>query len=239
MDRAIARARESGIPPSQTLDLYRALFTATVWGHMTVDRAMDRWKETLEWASGALEGFAFGAMASLHAMRGEFDTARGYLDRNTRRLLEVGMTLPVTANHLAAFVEDLAGNVPEMERMMRRSVEALRAAGETGFLSTSAATHAEALRRLGRFDEALEATRLSEQTAAPDDVASQSQWRAVRAKIAAVQGRLDEAERLARDAVAISDATDHLNQIGYSYLSLAEVLRAAGRRAEAEAAARR
>jgi ATP/maltotriose-dependent transcriptional regulator MalT len=149
------------------------------------------------------------------------------------------MTLSVAAGHLAAFVEDLADNLPEMERLMRRSVESLRAAGETGYLSTSAATHAEALFRLGRFEEALEATRLSEETAAADDVASQSQWRSVRAKIAAAEGRLDEADRLARESTAISDGTDHLNQIGYSYLALAVVLHAAGKRAEAEAAAGR
>jgi class 3 adenylate cyclase/tetratricopeptide (TPR) repeat protein len=239
MDRALARARVSGVLPGQTLELYRVLFTLTVWGRMSVEHAMKRWHEALEWASGALEGYAFGALAALHAMRGEFDTARDYVDRCDRRLLEVGMTLNVSAGHLAAFVEHLAQNPQGMERIMRRSVQALRAAGETGYLSTSAATHAEALLQLRRIDEALEATRLSEETAAADDVASQSLWRAVRAKIAAVQGRLDEGERLAREGVAISDSTDHLNQIGYSYIALAEVLRVAGKRAEAKTAAGR
>jgi class 3 adenylate cyclase/tetratricopeptide (TPR) repeat protein len=235
MDRGIVRARDSGIPPGQTLDLYRALFTTTIWGHMPVGRGMERWQQTLDWASGALEGYAFGALASLHAMRGEFEIARDYLDRHERRLREVGMTLSLAAGHLYAFVEDLAGNPQGVEQRMRQSIEELRAAGETGYLSTSAATLAKALYNQGRYDEALEATRLSKETSAPDDVGSQAQWRGVRARVHAARGQIEEAEALAREALAISEKTDHLNQIGFTRMRFAEVLRVAGKREEAAA----
>jgi tetratricopeptide (TPR) repeat protein len=122
---------------------------------------------------------------------------------------------------------------------MRRGIEVLQEAGETGFLSTSAVWLAGALYEQGRFEEALEATRLSEETAARDDVASQAGWRSARAKIYAKQGQLKEAEQLAREAVAIVDRTDHLFQVGDCHLTLATVLGEAGRRSEAIAEARR
>jgi class 3 adenylate cyclase/tetratricopeptide (TPR) repeat protein len=238
-EKAIARAEEAGLSLSQTFVLYRPLFSATVWGHTPVDRGMERWRGILEEASGALEGYAFSALASLHAMRGEFHEARAYRDRSDRRLLELGLMLPYSAGHIWASVEELAGNPEGVEQRMRRGIEVLRAAGETGYLSTSAVWLAEALYEQGRYEEALEATRLSEETAARDDVASQAGWRSVRAEIYAKQGRLEEAERLAREAVAISDRTDHLSMVGDCHLALATVLREAGKRAEAEAEAGR
>jgi tetratricopeptide (TPR) repeat protein len=145
------------------------------------------------------------------------------------------MILSYAAGHLEAFVEDLAGNPRGVEQRMRASVDALRAAGETGYLSTSAATLADALFDQGRYDEALEATRLSEETSAPDDVASQAQWRGVRARVHAARGQIEEAEALGREALAISEKTDHLNQIGFARMGFAEVLHVAGRREEAAA----
>jgi class 3 adenylate cyclase/tetratricopeptide (TPR) repeat protein len=238
-EKAIARAEEAGLSVGQTFELYRALFSATVWGHTPVDRGMERWQGILKKASGALEGWAFSALATLHAMRGEFDEARAYNERSDRRLLELGLLLPYSAGHIWAAVEELAGNPEGVEWRMREGIEELRTAGETGYLSTSAVWLAEALYEQGRYDEALDATRLSQETTAPGDVASQAGWRSIRAKIYAVTGRLEEAETLAREAVTVSDTTDHLKQIGDVRMALATVLRAGGRPEEAVEVARR
>jgi hypothetical protein len=55
----------------------------------------------------------------------------------------------------------------------------------------------------------------------------------VRAKLLARRGTTGEAERLARDAVARADLTDFLHLRWYARLSHDEVLRLAGREAEA------
>ena len=61
-------------------------------------------------------------------------------------------------------------------------------------------------------------------------------WRQVRAKVLARRGEHAEAERLAREAVAIGDETDMLNAQGDANADLAEVLLLAGRADEAVAA---
>ena len=237
-ERAIARAREAGIPAGQTLELFRGLFSATVWGQIPVERGLPRWRQILAEASGTLEALALHALGALLAMRGEFEEARDLVDRGNRKLLELGQMLQYWAGHTHAMVEEMAGNPKGVEERMRKGIEVLQAAGETGFLSTSAVWLADALCDQGGYEDALDATRLSEQTAARDDVASQGGWRSARARIYAKQGRLEEAERLAREAVDIAERTDHLGQLGGANMALADVLIAAGRADEAGTAAR-
>jgi tetratricopeptide (TPR) repeat protein len=121
-----------------------------------------------------------------------------------------------------------------MEAAIRPGMEVLRAAGETGFLSTSAVVLAEALYQQGRYDEGEEAARHAEELAAQGDVASQMGWRYIRAKLLARRGRFDEAEALAYEAAGIARQTDHLYLIGVTLTSVGEVLRMAGKTAEAK-----
>ena len=58
-------------------------------------------------------------------------------------------------------------------------------------------------------------------------------WRQVRAKVLAHRGRHAEAERLAREAVAMSGGTETLNGQGDANADLAEVLVLAGRAEDA------
>jgi len=71
---------------------------------------------------------------------------------------------------------------------------------------------------------------------ASDDATTQMLWRQVRAKVLARRGERVEAERLAREAVAVCEATDMLNAQGDVYGDLAEVLSVAGKPDEAAAA---
>ena len=71
---------------------------------------------------------------------------------------------------------------------------------------------------------------------AEDDASTQMQWRGVRAKVLARRGRHADAETLAREAVAICETTDLLDQQGDVYSDLAEVLRLAGDHGGAAAA---
>ena len=53
------------------------------------------------------------------------------------------------------------------------------------------------------------------------------------------RGDLDEAERLAREGVALTEGVDYLNQMGEAWADLGYVLRLSGRRDEAADALRR
>ncbi len=61
-------------------------------------------------------------------------------------------------------------------------------------------------------------------------------WRQVRAKVLARRGEQAEAERLAREAVAIGETSDYLDAQGDAHGDLAEVLLLGGMPAEAGAA---
>ena len=91
---------------------------------------------------------------------------------------------------------------------------------------------------LGRFDEAEQAAeraRSLEEAFGVDPVPDYL-WRQVLARVHAHRGELAEAERLAREAVAASELSDSLNDQCLVLWDLAEVLAAAGRLDEAEAA---
>jgi tetratricopeptide (TPR) repeat protein len=64
-------------------------------------------------------------------------------------------------------------------------------------------------------------------------VFAQLLWQPVKAKVLGRRGKHAKAERLAREAVALSEGTDVLNMQGEAYASLAEVLAAGGRRGRA------
>ena len=108
--------------------------------------------------------------------------------------------------------------------------------GERSDLSTAAGRLAQALYALDRLEEADAWAGRAAELGASDDAATQMLWRQVRAKVLARRGEHAEAERLAREAVAIGEETDMLDAQGDTYADLAEVLLLAGKPDEAAAA---
>jgi tetratricopeptide (TPR) repeat protein len=84
---------------------------------------------------------------------------------------------------------------------------------------------------------ALEQTRVSERTAAVDDVLSHLYWRSTRAKVLARAGEVEQAEQLAREVIPYGERTDFIDMQADALRALAEVLAAAGKHEEARAAA--
>jgi hypothetical protein len=81
-------------------------------------------------------------------------------------------------------------------------------------------------------------TRVSEETAAEDDLSSQVLWRSARSLLLAKRGAVDEARDLIERAVLIADSTDDINMRADTLLDLSEVSRVARRVGEAADAAR-
>jgi tetratricopeptide (TPR) repeat protein len=75
---------------------------------------------------------------------------------------------------------------------------------------------------------------VAEAEATPGDISVQLPWRGIRAMILARAGDLHQAERLAREAVEQGAGSDALNTVADASLDLAEVLRLAGKPAEAK-----
>ena len=168
--------------------------------------------------------------APLLAMQGRFDEARRGFREARDYLTERGMRFRLGVISLSAgTVELLARDFGAAERELARGIAILREMGETGVLSTLAAMQALALYRLGRRDEMAAAIVLAQGAGAPNDIATQAQWRYVAAMAAADDGRLDEAERLIGEAIEMIGPTDYLELRGDTFEALAHVQARAGR----------
>ena len=69
----------------------------------------------------------------------------------------------------------------------------------------------------------MSATRLAEATAAPDDLGAQVSWRVARAAILLDPGSIDEARRIAEEAVRLAGQTDSHELRGQAERALADV----------------
>jgi class 3 adenylate cyclase/tetratricopeptide (TPR) repeat protein len=181
-----------------------------------------------------------GARAAVLAMLGRFEEARllqsefhrSHEERGS--LLELGSQL----SQNAVTLELLAGNPAAAAAAAERGCRILEEAGERSWLSTGACWYAEALYQLGQLEEAEEWARKGLDLGDADDMATQVLGRQALAKVLARSGRQSEAETLAREAVALVDATDALTTQGDARVALADVLELAGRREEAAAVLR-
>jgi class 3 adenylate cyclase/tetratricopeptide (TPR) repeat protein len=234
MEEAFTRALEctqrAGDPREQGWIL-RMLALVYYHGPTPVADAIERCEEILRLGQGhaAIEVSTRAKIAGLEAMRGRFDVARD-LYQQCRKVGEefaLGPVLAALPNYSGP-IELLAGDLEAAERELRSGCEALERLGETSTLSTSAALLARTLELQGQLDEAERFTILSEQTASDDDLASQTTWRGVRARVLAQHGELEQAERLAREGARVAARTDFLVWRGEALLDLAEVLRLSG-----------
>jgi len=205
---------------------------AIFWGPTPLETGLPRVEALHESARGnkSLEAWSIRPVAGYYAMQGRFEEARELLAEARAILEDLGRrTDVVTLAFWTGTLELLAGDPVAAERAVGASAEALEAAGEEGWLSTMAALLAEALCAQGRLDEAEAAVARSREATTSDDHSAQALRRAAEAKILARRGRFDEAEQVAREAVAHVDRTDELNNWGLVRETLGEVLSRAGR----------
>jgi class 3 adenylate cyclase/tetratricopeptide (TPR) repeat protein len=215
------------------------LLLAYTFGPLPVEEARIRVEEIRRDPDGGrqVEGMALISEATLKAMQGRFEEARREMTAGRSIFRELGLALDWAGSAmLSGRVELVAGDPPGAERELREGYEALQRLGETGYLSSVVALLAEAAREQGRLEEAVQLSEASEHAAARDDFDSQGAWRSVRARALAQQGAFAEAERLARESVALLEPTDFLVNRAESHSALADVLRLGGRPDEAVAA---
>jgi class 3 adenylate cyclase/tetratricopeptide (TPR) repeat protein len=180
-----------------------------------------------------------GGLAIHRAMLGDLDEARRLLAQARGIAQELGSrSVLASMAEVGGAIETWAGDSVAAEREYRWGIEQLQAMGNTANLSTQAGELGGTLFDQGRWDEAEKFARVCRENAAEEDVASQVQWRQVHALVLAARGTHQEAQALAREAVALIEATDSLNFQGDTWVDLAEVLRMGGRETEAVEALR-
>ena len=170
------------------------------------------------------------AMAILHAMQGEVETARSLYRGSYAVLTELGAGIvTITSSIDSSQVERLAGDLAEAERELRRDFDALSAIGESYFRSTIAGLHSRARLLLGDVDGAAASAELTRALADPDDNEAQILWRQAEASVLVERGMGDEAVRLAREAVELTEGTVDLVLRADALVDLATILGRIGR----------
>jgi hypothetical protein len=204
--------------------------TAAVFGPTPVDDAIRRCEEfrDLVGASPVAVAWTVNALALLHAMRGQFELAERLLEQANETLHQLG-SLHSSVPHIEPLVRLLAGEPALAERLLRAGIETLASMNAGDLLATTTAMLAQAVYAQGRVGEADELCRVAAHAAATDDIVTQVIWRGVKAKTLAGEGLCDQAEALAREAVALVEPTDLLSHHGDAMLDLAEVLRTCSR----------
>jgi class 3 adenylate cyclase/tetratricopeptide (TPR) repeat protein len=227
------RARElmePGEDPRLWLFTTYQIRNALRYGPVPVTEAIRRSTEMRPTADDAPDPPLGAVLAPLLAMQGRFDEARVRLKETHDYIDERGLIVRRGGIALGGgWIELLAEDFQAAERALAAGIAVLRDIGETGVLSTLAAMQAKALYLLGRRNEMEAAITLAQETGAPNDIATQAEWRYVAAMAAADDGRTDEAERLIREAVAMVEPTDFLELRGDTFEALAHVEARAGR----------
>jgi ATP/maltotriose-dependent transcriptional regulator MalT len=235
LERALEHARRGGDRRDEA-SLVALLSQALAYGPMPAPEAIRRCEELLADLPDdrAVEAAVSSTLAGLRAMQGDFEEARRLCARARELYEEIGPRYLRAAASLApASVELLAGDPEAAARELRATYDELERMGERGVRSTIAAFLAQALVADGRYEEAASFSQISEQTGAGSDVVTQAVWRSARASALAHAGDALEAERLAREAVALAKGTDFLDLQASALSSLSEVVRLQGRRDEA------
>ncbi|TGQ37225.1 AAA family ATPase [Mesorhizobium sp. M00.F.Ca.ET.216.01.1.1] len=185
------------------------------------------------------EGVILRQLACLNAIVGRFALARELIATSNATYADLGLTLFLAGSEHEAVVELLAGNPAAAERSARAAYRALEEMGERAFRSTMAATLALVILEQGHDEEAEALAEVSARLGASGDLVTQIRWRRVRARVLARRAEIPAAEALVREALAIAEATDFVNERADALVDLSHVLEASRRGNEAVAAASR
>ena len=185
-----------------------------------------------------LEAAIEGALFMICAMAAREDEARSYDRRSSEMLDEFSYQMLAPIRRKRAEAHLLLGDADRAEQHL---LALWRDFGETGGISRATMQGAHILALLccdqGRWEEAENwLARGSEDPPAPPGSFIGITRPAVMARLAAQHGELEEALELARRAVEAGEHADRLNAAATAWLALAEVRRARGETAEADAA---
>jgi tetratricopeptide (TPR) repeat protein len=166
-------------------------------------------------------------------MLARFDEAWATVHEESRRYREISDD--AFEEYPLAVIATLAGDHEAAVRSWRLWCDGLEERGDRSHLSTMAPQLGRSLCALGRYGEAEPWVQRGRELGNEEDASTQALWRQVQALVCSHRGQHEEAERLAREAVAISERTDGLNLQGDALCDLAEVLERADQPREARA----
>jgi hypothetical protein len=222
-EQGILQARLGGDEPVSDLNLA----TGLVYGPRPASEALaslDRLFPNVQRPRAVLK------RALLIGMGGSIDEAWSLAIPAAERMRDVGYG---AENAELAHLAKIVGDDDQAVRYLEAFCESAERRGELAELSTYAPLRGRLLCALGRHEEAEVLAEQGRQLGAAEDVMTQAVWRQAQALVLSARGDHESAEKLAREAVTISEQTDNLEGQGDGHCDLAEVLEAAGRSEDA------
>jgi tetratricopeptide (TPR) repeat protein len=177
-----------------------------------------------EWRSGLIAGLGrFDEALALH---------RSCMDRARERGQALNEALFLQGEWT---IHRLRGDHVRAEQAGRLGTEAMLAQGNLGWASSVGAMRALSLAEMGRFDEARAEAEIAIERGGVDDVWTLLLAEVALARVALGRGDVEQAEHVARRALARAEAMEVPDTLAEACLALGLVLRAAGRGEEAAA----
>jgi class 3 adenylate cyclase/tetratricopeptide (TPR) repeat protein len=236
-ERVVAHARRAEDGPTES-EAASWLVVAIFNGPDAIDPMLERYAAILEQAARyrRVEAALLVARGVDAAIRGEFDQARSLVASGRAILLELGLELNwAGASMPAAFIELVAGAPDRAEAELSAGCRILESAGETSGYSTAEGMLSMALLRSERFEDARAAARTCRDSSAAEDLDSQKLWRVTEGVLAAREGDVETAVRLAGEAFELERDSPGMGS-GDVLLELAEVFRGVGSTQQAQEA---
>jgi len=206
------------------------LTVALLYGPRPVEEALARLAAL---ATDTTHPFTILDRAMLLALAGRIEEALALAATAEEHYRDVGDETNVQV--MLAETEAVVGDWASAAQRLRVFCDELEEKGLTSLLSTYAPLLGRHLCALGRFDEAEPLAARGRELGHDDDPVTQSLWRRVTALVLAQRSEFADAERLAREALAIAQTSDSPWYAGDTLCDLAQVLDLAGRRDEAAA----
>jgi tetratricopeptide (TPR) repeat protein len=232
-ERALEHYRRSGWSTSACLsEVSAALF----YGPTPVSDGIERCQALLEDA-GDRAGTAHVLVyfGGLQALAERLEDAHASVQRAEEIYRDLGLdyALADNARRVGGAIHRLNGDLESAEHAFRFCCETFERVRDEAGLSSAAAELGHVLFEQERHAEAARWAAIAEQRAPTGDLTAQFSWRALRAKLLAVDGRPEPAEGLAQEALRIVESTDALTHHGDVLVDLALVRLHSGRRLEA------
>jgi class 3 adenylate cyclase/tetratricopeptide (TPR) repeat protein len=237
LKRALEHLDRAGLSHGRIAEPIRArLIAAYAASRIPVDEAIPLVRGVGAREAGALaSAWERVVLGRLYAMRGEFELARELVRGGRQAYVDAGLLVSAGGISMSeAEIEARAGDTAAAERVLREGLEMLEEIGERGYYPTAALGLADLLYDQGHYDEVREWAEKSRATTGSDDLVNFIELDSIEGALLAREGRFDEAEARARNAVDLTATIDHGETRALSLRYLAEVLALAGRTEDAE-----
>lgn len=227
------------------------------WGPTPLAEVRSRVEDRLQWARErelrSLEASTLTLLARIAILQGQVDDAQAFLAESKavvplrpgryaqlrRDAPAVELLTRAEATLSEALVHIGAGDLPAAELVLDESDKALEREGKNVARASVAALLAKVLLLQGdRDQEAAHYLEQCKRLALEDQIDVQIKWRSLQALMLAREGRVDEAERLAEQAISLAERTDQPGIRAEALADKAEVLRLARKPDEAARGAR-